>query len=488
MRIVQLTAENFKRLRVVSITPDGNLVQITGRNGQGKSSVLDSIWAALGGKDAIQSVPIRKGAETAAITLDLGDIKVTRKFTAAGGTTLTVENADGARYPSPQKMLDGLIGAIAFDPLEFSRMQPAQQFAQLRSLVKLDVDIDDLDAKNATDFAKRTEINRESKRLRAVLAGMPAVPDDLPPDPIDTAALVDEIARAGEHNADIERRRGNRKTAADSVERLTAEIKEINDSLPGKLAASERRYAAIVADLQAQIEALQARIVKVNADADEERTTFSDEAANETRERAEQLTALQAKIDAAQPLPDPIDAAEVRARLTAATATNEQIAQRTARAKAEADAVASEAAADTLTQAMADRGATKAKAIAAAAMPVPDLGFGDGIVTLSDLPFDQASSAEQLRVSCAIAMAMNPKLRVLRIKDGSLLDEDGLALLATMADEHDTQIWIERVASGDKVGIVLEDGHIQGVEQPPEPEPVAELHDLSIGVPAGQLI
>lgn len=49
MKIVQLTAENVKRLTAVSIAPDGNLVQITGRNGQGKTSVLDAIWWALAG-------------------------------------------------------------------------------------------------------------------------------------------------------------------------------------------------------------------------------------------------------------------------------------------------------------------------------------------------------------------------------------------------------------------------------------------------------
>ena len=41
MRILKLTAENVKRLKVVEITPRGDLVQISGRNGQGKTSVLE---------------------------------------------------------------------------------------------------------------------------------------------------------------------------------------------------------------------------------------------------------------------------------------------------------------------------------------------------------------------------------------------------------------------------------------------------------------
>ena len=49
MNIVKLRAENIKRIVAVEIEPDGALVQITGRNGAGKSSVLDAIWWALAG-------------------------------------------------------------------------------------------------------------------------------------------------------------------------------------------------------------------------------------------------------------------------------------------------------------------------------------------------------------------------------------------------------------------------------------------------------
>lgn len=125
MKIISLQAENVKRLTAVSITPDGNLVQITGRNGQGKTSVLDAIWWALEGAANIQAEPIRKGADEARIRLDLGEYVVTRTFTRKDGggftTGIAVESADGARFPSPQKMLDKLLGSLSFDPLDVAR-------------------------------------------------------------------------------------------------------------------------------------------------------------------------------------------------------------------------------------------------------------------------------------------------------------------------------------------------------------------------------
>ena len=48
-RIVSLQSTNYKRLKAVRIEPDkdGNLVVIGGNNGQGKSSILDSITNLL---------------------------------------------------------------------------------------------------------------------------------------------------------------------------------------------------------------------------------------------------------------------------------------------------------------------------------------------------------------------------------------------------------------------------------------------------------
>ncbi|MCK9994023.1 MAG: hypothetical protein Dbin4_02543, partial [Alphaproteobacteria bacterium] len=67
MKIINLQAENLKRLVAVNITPDGNIVEITGKNGAGKTSILDAIYWGLTGKDGIQSTPIRKGEDHAII-------------------------------------------------------------------------------------------------------------------------------------------------------------------------------------------------------------------------------------------------------------------------------------------------------------------------------------------------------------------------------------------------------------------------------------
>ena len=62
----------------------------------------------------------------------------------------------------------------------------------------------------------------------------------------------------------------------------------------------------------------------------------------------------------------------------------------------------------------------------------------------------------------AIATALNPQIRVIRVADASLLDGESMQMIQTLAEEQDIQIWLERVTDGkEKVGVVIEDGAVK---------------------------
>ena len=105
----------------------------------------------------------------------------------------------------------------------------------------------------------------------------------------------------------------------------------------------------------------------------------------------------------------------------------------------------------------------KAETLADANLPVKGLAFTENSVTFDGLPLEQASQAQQLRISVAIASALNPKLRAMLVRDGSLLDAESLALLKAEATTADLQLWLEQVGK-DGEGIVIEDGMVEGAE------------------------
>lgn len=472
MKIIQLTAENVKKLSVVEITPDGNMVQITGKNGQGKTSVLDSIWWALAGESVVQSQPIRKGSKDARIELKLGDkgeiaLVVERRFTESG-SYLTVKNAEGFKADKPQKKISDLLGALTFDPLDFMRSDPGKQFDTLKGLVSLDIDLAASAKADKTDYEERTKVNRDAKAKRSQALAI-TVAEGLPAAPINEAALLDKMQTAASENAAIETRRGNRETAVAKITSLKDEAARILASIKPDLAAAQEASDREIAALEQQ----RAAITKQIEDAT--KRSASDAIALKSARNIAADTAvkeaedLQVKLDGAGALPDPADLGALRAELDDAKATNQKIAAREQRKTVETEAEALEAKSQALTDAMDAREQERLAAIGKAKMPIPGLSFGDGVVTFNDLPLDQASDAEQLTISTAIAAALNPKLRVIRIRDGSLLDDDAMKRLAAFADERDMQIWIERVDGSGTVGIVMEDGHVKGAA----PESVA---------------
>jgi DNA repair exonuclease SbcCD ATPase subunit len=421
MRIVELRAANVKRLRAVAIKPDGSVIQITGSNGAGKTSVLDSIFYALAGTKGHASEPIRRGESSASVELDLGEIVVTRRWTEAG-TYLEVARKDGSVFKKAQTTLDAIIGELTFDPLAFTRMAPKAQLEQLRSLVKLDIDLDKVDRGIEEAYTHRTDINRRAKSLLERVESLAKTVDASDVAPIDTAKLFDQMQQAAEHNAAAEREKQDR-------------------------SAKDSRASACI-DRAAQLKAEASRLVAE---------------ANELTGKAD---ALRYELDHLPPVADPIDVTAVRQELQKAEAENQRrVMQARARAEHETAAgqyTAAQDQAEELTEKITGLQRTKEDAIAKAQMPIEGLSFGAGVVTYNGLPFDQASTAEQIRVATAIGMAMNPKLRILLIKDGSLLDERSLEALTEMADANDFQIWLERVDTSGENGIVIEDGAVVG--------------------------
>lgn len=408
LRIVELKVQNIKRLRAVHITPGGSTVILGGKNGAGKTSVLDAIQMALAGAKAIPADPVRHGAKQGSIVAHLGDLVVERTIAPNGATTLTVRDGEGIKQRSPQAILDALCTRLAFDPLAFNAMPPARQNEVLRDLLGLD--FSQLDAERERAFSQRTETTRDAKATRSASEAL-VVPATTPADPVVVADLVAELQAA---NVAAEQARDRQRALTD----LAADVE--------RLEAEQRRTEA----------ALMSKRMQVNA--------------------------LAREVQA--PLPD---VAAIAARLGTAETTNRHVHLRGQRDTLEYRAGELDKRSAALTARIEAIDAEKAAALAARPFPVAGLTLGPDGPLLDGVVLEQASAAQRLRVSVAIGLAMNPRLKVLLVRDASLLDEDSLALVSAMAAEAGAQVWLERVGDGDPTAVVIADGQVASDGQVP---------------------
>jgi DNA repair exonuclease SbcCD ATPase subunit len=423
MKIIRLEAENVKRLRAVRIEPTGDLVVIGGRNAQGKTSVLDAIEMALGGTKAIPEVPIRRGEDSARVVLQLDGpdgLTVTRRFTSKG-SYLDVRKADGSKPASPQALLDSLCNRVAFDPLSWIRSKPAEQAETLRRLVGIDFTAADAERKRLYDL--RTDANRQAKQEAAAADGMGII--QAPDEPISVAGLMAELRRRQDINRDVSAR----------MQRFGEQQKRLMD-----LQRQANETEAEIQRLKTKLGELRERCQKGEAWVATEQTELDK---IETGSMSADVGEVERQIADSE-------------RINAAVRNKQQQRQHRDHAQAEEDKAAE------LTKAIDKIDEQKAATLAAAAWPIPGLGFdAAGGVTFNGLPLDQASGMEQNRIAVAIGLALNPKLPVILIRDGSLLDEDAMRAVAQQATAAGAQVWLERVGKGAECSVVIEDGEVE---------------------------
>jgi DNA repair exonuclease SbcCD ATPase subunit len=416
-KIVKLDIQNIMRINAVHIEPDGNVVVLGGRNAQGKTSVLDAISVAIGGLKLCPEVPIKEGEDEAEIVLTLGDMEITRKFKRKGDTftsSLMVKNAEGQPLSPPQQTLDALIGRLAFDPLEFARMAPAAARETLRELVGLDVE--QLEDELGRVFRQRTEAGVEKRAAQAVVDDLPAPQAVLAP--ISVSGEVAAMRAAVERTQELEKLKGIHGRHVDAARNLTIErdntearVEKMQVEIDKHLESADMGAIAIADFIFPDIEEIQLRI-------------------DDATHHNQQVAAKQVAADRyQQKSEDALEAAQLWKNLDAA---HNQIAHKIKK----------------LTEAVE--------------YPIDELELRPEGVFYQGVPFEQGSRAERIKVSLAMGMAMNDKLRVLLIRDGSVLDDESMTTILRLAEEKDFQFWIEmaRGYEGAAGAVVIEDGGV----------------------------
>lgn len=449
-KVVKLVAENIKKLKAVVIEPTfDNVVKITGPNEQGKTTVLDAIWYAIGGKDALDDDPIRRGEKSAKVELDLGEYTIIRTFTEKG-SYLHIKSAPGVEpfNGTAQKFCDQLFSKYTFNPLNFMKAKKADRMDLLLKIVNIQVahgklqEITGLEVKPGKNFIEdinntyqrvydlRKEKNGWLNQAKKVFESLPVIPECKPVVLTDLVKERDQILKHNENNEKIR----------EDLKKQQEKIKNLEEQ-------------GVVAE--ADIKSIELQIAELQKKLEQKKKDLSVKA-QEIKQEIVKEDELQRKVESLEDLPT----FDIDAKIESADEQNRQYQKYQERIKAKESLESLQKESDELTNKLEKIKEYKGELLKSAPFPVEGLGFSADGVTYKGLPFEQASKAEQIQISMAIAIAMNPKLRVVRIDDGSLLDKSHMEIIERMAAENDFQVWIEIVDTSGQVGIYIEDGQI----------------------------
>jgi DNA repair ATPase RecN len=428
-KLFSVVVDSIKGCKQAQIViADRPMTVIGGDNAQGKSSFLDAIAMALGGKKMFPKQPIYNDQEEATVTLHVtgessylpGPCTITRwlQKTEDGEITtrVKIESEDGSLAPSPQAILNDILGAgLTFDPVSFTREKPSRQVDIVRNMVGLDFSL--LDVEYEKVYTERTHVNRLHKQLDGKIKQTPLHPK-VPAEKISVRALMDQLREINGHNQEVQ------------SQQRQIEVQQKQIELDKQQIAEKLRR---IEELKQEIEGLSSSI------ADHETT----------------IEAIQA---------DPItprDPEPVQQQIEEAEEINRKIDENSQRLDLLTELKGYKAKSKQLSKRLQEIEQDKAEQTAAANWPIKGMGFGKDGLELNGKPFQDLSSREQLNCSVAIALKLNPVFPFIVIKNGSLLDQHGLAELEQILKNHDGQALVERVSKDERCNFVFEQGVIK---------------------------
>ena len=204
VKISELQLENVKRIKAFHLTPTENgLTIIGGRNGQGKTSVLDSIAWALGGERYRPSSPAREGSvipPSLKVTLSNG-IVVERK---GKNSALTVTDPSGQK--GGQQLLNEFIEQLALDLPRFLSASGREKAETLLKIIGVGDELREFDRKEQQLYQERLAVGRIADQKAKYAKELPFYPD-VPEQPVSASELLRQQQDILARNAENQRKR-----------------------------------------------------------------------------------------------------------------------------------------------------------------------------------------------------------------------------------------------------------------------------------------
>lgn len=398
--INEFEAENVKRIRAVKLHPSPTgLTIIGGNNGQGKTSVLDSIAWALGGEKFRPTDAKNKDSVIPPylhVTLSNG-LVVERN-----GKNSSLKVTDPSGEKAGQKLLDSFIGTLALDLPKFMNASNTEKAKILLSILGVGDQLEELNNQERKIYDERTAIGRIADQKEKYAKEQPYY-SDVPENIISSSELISQQQEILARNGENQRKRA----LAEKYDRELAEAQIAYDRAKARLKEAEEN--AVTARKSAE-------------DLQDEST------------------------------------AELEANLANIEETNRKVRANLDKEKAEDDARQYRRQYDQLTDQIENIRNEKKSLLDHADLPLEGLCVENGNLIYNGEQWDCMSSSDQLKVATAIVKKLNPECGFVLIDKLEQMDMQTLKEFGDWLELEGLQVIATRVSTGDECSIIIEDG------------------------------
>lgn len=409
VKINKLEIENVKRVKAVKIEPTQNgLTVIGGRNGQGKTSVLDAIAWALGGNKYKPSKPEREGSvlpPSLHIVLNNG-LVVERK-----GKNSSLKVIDPSGNSSGQGLLNNFVEEFAINLPKFIESTSKEKTNTLLKIIGVGDKLAELERSEQEYYNQRRTIGQIADQKEKFSKEMQYF-SDAPKELVSVSELIDRqqviLAKNGENQRkreQVEYIRGQFELEHQQIATLRQQLFEL-----------EEKHKSTSQDL---------------ATAEKSALDLQDESTDELERSIQNVEEINVKV---------------RANLD--------------KEKAEDEAKAYKAQYDELTNTIEDIRKDIQSLLDNADLPLPDLSVKEGELIYRGQQWDNMSGAEQLKVSTAIVRKLKPECGFILLDKLEQMDLDTLNEFGSWLEQEGLQAIATRVSTGEECEIIIEDGYV----------------------------
>jgi len=409
VKISALEIENVKRVKAVSFKPTQNgLTVIGGKNGQGKTSVLDAIAWALGGNRFAPSTAKREGSVIPPhLKVELSNgIVVERK-----GKNSDLKVIDPRGNKSGQALLDTFVSAFALNLPKFMNGSGKEKADTLLRVIGVGDKLYELETMEEQKYNERRAVGQIADQKNKYAKEMISF-NDVPKDLLSASDLIKKQQDILAQNGENQRLRDRKVEIEERANRLQTEISKLNSELTKTLAELETAKKTV-------------------AELHDEST------------------------------------AELEKSIAEIEDTNRKIRANLDKEKAEDDAKAFSHQYEALTTEIENIRKEKYDLLNSANLPLEGLSVEKGELIYKGFKWDNMSGSEQLKVATAIIRKLNPDCGFVLIDKLEQMDTDTLQEFGEWLEQEGLQAIATRVSSGGECSIIIEDGYAANPDTEP---------------------